>query len=104
MINIIIVDDHSIVREGLKQIVAEVSDINVSGEAGSYPELISLLKNTDCSLVVMDINIPDKSGIEIIKEITMQYPHIPVLILSMYSEEQYGVRAIKPELRATFKK
>ncbi len=95
MINIIIVDDHSIVREGLKQIVAEVSDINVSGEAASYTELISLLKNTDCSLVVMDINIPENSGIEITKEITLQYPHIRVLILSMYSEEQYGVRAIK---------
>ncbi|MBZ0180810.1 MAG: response regulator transcription factor, partial [Melioribacteraceae bacterium] len=95
MINIIIVDDHAIVREGLKQIVAEVSDINISGEASSYPELISLINNTQCSLVVMDINIPEKSGIEITKEITMQYPHIPVLILSMYSDEQYGVRAIK---------
>lgn len=95
MIKIIIVDDHAIVREGLKQIVAEVSDIQVAGEAGSYVDLISILQNTECNLIVLDINIPEKSGIEITKEIKAQYPHLPILILSMYNEEHYGIRAIK---------
>lgn len=95
MIKIIIADDHAIVREGLKQIVAEVSDICVTGEAENSNQLFELIKVKECNIVVLDINMPDKSGIEIMKEIKLQYPNLPVLILSMYSEEQYGIRAIK---------
>ncbi len=95
MINIIIADDHAIVREGLKQIVAEVPDICVIGEAENSSQLFDLLRNKKSNIVVLDINMPDKSGIEITKDIKLQFPNIPVLILSMYSEEQYGIRAIK---------
>lgn len=95
MIKIIIADDHAIVREGLKQIVAEVSDICVTGEAENSNQLSELIKEKECNIVVLDINMPDKSGIEITKEIKLQYPNLPILILSMYSEEQYGIRAIK---------
>lgn len=95
MIKIIIADDHSIVREGLKQIVGEVSDICVAGEAENFNQLIELLNSIECNLVVLDISMPDKSGIEITKEVKQRFPSLPVLILSMYGEEHYGIRALK---------
>ena len=95
MINILIADDHAIVREGLKQIVAEETDILVTGEASNSGELMDLLRNESFDLIILDINMPGKSGLEALKEVKIEYPDLPVLILSMYSEGQYGLRAIR---------
>ena len=95
MIEILIADDHAIVREGLKQIVAEEKDMAVTGEAGDCNELFSILKSKTFSIIVLDINMPGKSGLEALKELKAFYSDIPVLILSMYDEEHYGLRALK---------
>ena len=94
-IKILIADDHAIVREGLKQIVAEEKDILVAGEAENSEQMMEFLEKANWSLVVLDINMPGKSGLEALKDIKLLYPHLPVLILSMFSEDQYGIRAIK---------
>lgn len=97
MINILIADDHAIVRKGLKQIVSEEKDMCVSAEAKDGNELLDLLRNgkNKFSIIILDINMPGKNGLEVLKDIKNLYPVIPVLILSMFSEEQYGLRAIK---------
>lgn len=103
-IKIIIADDHAIVREGLKQIVAEEKDMLVCGEAEDAIKLMDLLKNEKWSIVVLDINMPGKSGLEALKDIKQLYPELPVLILSMFSEDQYGLRAIKAGASGYLKK
>jgi DNA-binding NarL/FixJ family response regulator len=103
-IKIIIADDHAIVREGLKQIVAEEKDMLVCGEAEDAVSLMELLKKEKWSIVVLDINMPGKSGLEALKDIKQFYPKLPVLILSMFSEDQYGLRAIKAGASGYLKK
>lgn len=104
MYNILIADDHAIVREGLKQILAEESDMIVSGEASDSEQLFSLLSNKKWDVLVLDINMPGKSGLDSLKDIKIQYPGLPVLILSMFSEEQYGMRALKAGASGYLKK
>lgn len=104
MIKILIADDHAIVREGLKQIVAEETDMKVSGEAANANELFDLIKKEKQDIVVLDINMPGKSGLEALKEMKALYPQIPVLILSMFGEDQYGLRAIKAGASGYLKK
>jgi len=103
-IKILIADDHAIVREGLKQIVAEEKDILVAGEAENSSKLMELLVKEKWNLVVLDINMPGKSGLEALKDIKQLYPDLPVLILSMFSEDQYGLRAIKAGASGYLKK
>ncbi len=103
-IKIVIADDHAIVREGLKQIVAEEKDMLVCGEAEDAASLMELLKNEKWNVVVLDINMPGKSGLEALKDIKQLYPDLPVLILSMFSEDQYGLRAIKAGASGYLKK
>lgn len=103
-IKILIADDHAIVREGLKQIVAEEIDILVAGEADNSSKLMKLLEKEKWSLIVLDINMPGKSGLEALKDIKRLYPDLPVLILSMFSEDQYGIRAIKAGASGYLKK
>ena len=103
-IKILIADDHAIVREGLKQIVAEEKDILVEGEAENSEQLMELLEKGKWSLVVLDINMPGKSGLEALKDIKLRYSELPVLILSMFSEDQYGIRAIKAGASGYLKK
>jgi DNA-binding NarL/FixJ family response regulator len=103
-IKIIIADDHAIVREGLKQIVTEEKDMLVRGEAEDAASLMELLRKETWSLVILDINMPGKSGLEALKEIKQFYPELPVLILSMFSEDQYGLRAIKAGASGYLKK
>lgn len=104
MIKILIADDHAIVREGLKQIVAEESDMNVTGEAANANELFELLDKDSWEIVVLDINMPGKSGLEALKELKGRNIKVPVLILSMFSEDQYGLRAIKAGAAGYLKK
>jgi DNA-binding NarL/FixJ family response regulator len=104
MIKILIADDHAIVREGLKQIVAEESDMKVTGEAANASELFELLNKDSWEIVVLDINMPSKSGLEALKEMKIRNIKVPVLILSMFSEDQYGLRAIKAGAAGYLKK
>jgi len=104
MIKILIADDHAIVREGLKQIVAEESDMKVTGEAANANELFDLLDGESWEIVVLDINMPGKSGLEALKEMKTRNIKVPVLILSMFSEDQYGLRAIKAGAAGYLKK
>ena len=104
MINILIADDHAIVREGLKQIVAEEKELKVKAEASNAAELMEILSRDEVDIIVLDINMPGKSGLDTLKDITEIYPDTPVLILSMYGEEQYGIRALKAGASGYLKK
>lgn len=95
MIKILIADDHSIVREGLKQIVADTSDMVVSGEAVDGQEVLEQVRKEDWDLILLDISMPGRGGIDTLKELKIEKPKLPVLVLSMYPEEQYAIRALK---------
>jgi two-component system invasion response regulator UvrY len=95
MINIIIVDDHPVVRRGLKQILIEEPDMEVVGEAGNAQEAFTIIRETDCDVVVLDISLPGVSGVEVLKKLKYEYKNLPVLILSVHPEEQYAVRMMK---------
>lgn len=103
-IKILIADDHAIVREGLKQIVSEEKDMIVCGEADNSDKIMELLEKEKWSILILDINMPGKNGLEILKDVKQLYPDLPVLILSMFSEEQYGLRAIKAGASGYLKK
>jgi len=95
MIKVIIVDDHPVVRRGLKQIIGDEPDMEVAGEAKNAGECFSLVRKTDCTLVLLDITLPDTNGFDVLKQLKYEHPNLPILILSMHSEEQYGLRFIK---------
>ncbi|MBI5751980.1 MAG: response regulator transcription factor [Hydrogenophilales bacterium] len=95
MINVFIADDHAIVRQGLKQIVSDADDMAVIGEAGNGGEALRQLRQCMPDVVILDIAMPDKSGIDVLKIIHKEKPKLPVLILSMYPEDQYAVRLIR---------
>jgi two-component system, NarL family, invasion response regulator UvrY len=95
MIKILVADDHTIVREGLKQIVGEVGDMMVADEAGNGQEALSKIREGDYDVVLLDISMPGRSGLEVLKDIRAERPKLPVLILSMHSEEQYAIRALR---------
>lgn len=95
MIKILIADDHAIVREGLKQILAETDDIVVAGEATNGREVLEQVRKDDWDLVLLDLAMPGKDGLETLKELRLEKPTLPVLVLSIYPEEQYAVRLLK---------
>ena len=95
MIRLVIVDDHAIVRRGVRQIVAEHPGIEVVAEAADYAELTAYLRDGDCDVVLLDIALPGKNGIEILKSLRERHPRIRVLMFSTYPEDQYAVRALK---------
>jgi two-component system invasion response regulator UvrY len=95
MKRIIIADDHEIVRAGLKQIIADDPDLLVEGEASDGQELLEKLRKKKFDLVLLDMKMPGRSGLEILKQLKIEHPSLPVLVLSMHSEEQYAVRTIK---------
>jgi DNA-binding NarL/FixJ family response regulator len=95
MIKIIIADDHPVVRFGMTKIVSKDPDIVVVGEAQSSHEVMELMRTRKVDVVVLDISMPGRSGLEILEQLKCEYPKIPVLILSMHSEEQYAVMAFK---------
>jgi DNA-binding NarL/FixJ family response regulator len=92
---ILIADDHPIVREGMKQIIAKASDMTIGGEALNGQETLAKIEAEEFDAVVLDINMPGRDGLEILKEIRKSRPTLPVLLLSMYSEDQVAVRALK---------
>lgn len=95
MIRIIIADDHSIVREGLKQIIADTPDMIIADEAENGHELISKIETGKYNVAVVDISMPDSHILDLLKHIRQIQPRLPVLILSMHPEDQYGVRVMK---------
>jgi DNA-binding NarL/FixJ family response regulator len=95
MIKIIIADDHTIVRRGLMQIVADASDMIVADEARNGHELLSKVSKEHFDVIVLDIAMPGPSGLDILKQLKHEYPNLPVLVLSIYPEEQYAVRTLK---------
>lgn len=95
MVRVLIADDHPIVRTGLRQILVDEPDIEVAGEAQNGGEVIDFLWKNACDLVLLDIGMPGRSGLEIISEIRQIKPNVGILILSIYPEEQYAVRALR---------
>jgi len=94
-INIILVDDHQIFRDGLKALLSETGLINIIGEASGGPELFNLLKTLHPDLIIMDITMPGSSGIEISREISCLYPDMKMMILSMHTNEEFVINAMK---------
>ncbi len=92
---VFIVDDHAIVREGLKQILADTPDLVVAGDADVGHEAIKLARQDGYDVLLLDISMPDRNGIEILKQIRKEAPHIIVLMLSMHREDQYAIRSLK---------
>jgi DNA-binding NarL/FixJ family response regulator len=95
MIRIVIADDHTIVREGLKQLLSAASDFSVVGEAQNGHEVIARVREIDFDVLLLDMSMPGKSGTELIKQVHAEKPKLRILVLSMHEEEQYAVRAIK---------
>jgi DNA-binding NarL/FixJ family response regulator len=95
MIKILIADDHAIVREGLKQILSQTPDMVVVAEASNGQEALDKLADNNINLIVLDISMPGKSGLDVLSEIRSKKHELPVLILSMYPGEQYAARVLK---------
>lgn len=95
MINILIVDDHDIVREGIKQIVDETKDIRVGGEARTAAEALDLIREFPWDVVILDLNLPDRSGLDVMTQLHAAAPKLPVLILSMHQQGSYASRLLK---------
>lgn len=95
MTRVLVVDDHPVVREGLKRIIAEGSDLTVAGEASDGEEALTAIRNNPCDVVLLDISLPKKNGLEVLKQLRQEMPRIPVLVLSMHSEDEYAVRMLR---------
>lgn len=92
---ILIADDHAVVREGLKRILAETPDLVVGGEAGNGQEVLDRVRGEGWGLVLLDISMPGLSGLDVLKQVKQEQPDLPVLVLSIYPEDQYAVRVLK---------
>ncbi|RKX70815.1 DNA-binding response regulator [candidate division WOR-3 bacterium] len=95
MIRVLIVDDHDIVREGLKRILAEYRDVEVVGEATCGEEAIQLIRKLNPDVILMDISMPGMDGLEATKRITERWPKVKVLVLTVHPEDTYAVRILK---------
>jgi len=95
MIRILIADDHAIVRAGLKQFVADQADMSVAGEAATGAETVSLVRNEAYDVVLLDISMPDRNGVDTLKQLKQIRPEMPVLMLSAHAEEQYAVNLLR---------
>lgn len=95
MIRVVVADDHAVVRRGLIQILAETTDIDVVAEAATGAEVLRRVQENDCDVVVLDVAMPNGGGIEILDRLRRLRPQVAVLILSVYPEDQYALRALK---------
>ncbi len=95
MIKLLVADDHVIVRKGIEQIIAETHDIIIAGEASNGYEVIEKVRKNGYDLVLLDVSMPGKDGLEILKELKKQWPKLVVLMISIYPEEQYAIRALR---------
>jgi DNA-binding NarL/FixJ family response regulator len=95
VIRVLLADDHAIVRAGLKEILEDTGDITVAGEATNGQEALAQIRAREFDVAVLDMTMPGRSGIELIKQVKDEKPKLRVLVLTMHSEEQYAVRALK---------
>lgn len=95
MIRVISADDHAVVRGGVKQLLADAADIQIVGEAADGIELMQVLRQTPCDVLLLDISMPGKDGLTLLKEVRSKWPGIAVVILSMHPERQYASRALR---------
>jgi len=95
MIRIVIADDHTIVREGLKQLLGAASDFEIVGEARDGHETLALARTQDFDVLLLDLSMPGKPGMDLIRQIKEERPRLRILVLSMHAEHQYAVRAIR---------
>ena len=92
---ILIADDHSVVRRGLQQVISERSDWSVVSEVAAAADVLPALRRTPVDLVMLDVSLGDRSGIDVLGHIRAEFPHLPVLIFSMHQEEQYAIRCLR---------
>lgn len=95
MIDVVICDDHAVLRRGIRDTLAEATDIHVRAEAAGYTELRDVLRTTPCNVLLLDINMPGRNGLEVLSSVRDSYPDIKVLMVSMYPEDQYALRCLK---------
>ena len=95
MIDVILCDDHALIRRGIRDTLSDAPDIRVVGEAGDYGELRSLMRSTACAVLVLDINMPGRSGLDALHALKDEGSAVRVLVVSMYPEDQYAIRALR---------
>jgi two-component system invasion response regulator UvrY len=95
MIKILIADDHAVVREGLKQIISETPDMRVTDEADNGQDVLNKVSEQHYDVVLLDITMPGRSGLDVLKQLKSKKPKLPVLMLSVHPEEQYAIRTLK---------
>ncbi len=95
MIEVILCDDHALIRRGIRDTLADASDIRCVGEAGDYGELRSLMRTKSCDVLVLDINLPGRSGLDVLHALKDEGSPVKVLVVSMYPEDQYAIRALR---------
>jgi two-component system, NarL family, invasion response regulator UvrY len=95
MIQVVLCDDHAMIRRGIRDTLSEHTDMKVMGESGNYAELKDVLRGNACDVLVLDLNLPGRSGLEVLAAVQESHPHIKVLVVSMFSEDQYAIRSLK---------
>ena len=95
MIHVLICDDHVIVRQGIKQILADAPDIALAGEAGNGPDAVARVRAGGIDVLLLDIAMPQRDGLDVLKQLKTEFPRLPVLMLSTYPDKQYAVRSLK---------
>ena len=95
MIRVILCDDHALIRRGIRDTLADAPDMRVVGEAGDYTELRSLMRGEACDVLVLDINLPGRSGLDALHALKDEGSPVKVLVVSMYPEDQYAIRALR---------
>ena len=95
MIRVIVVDDHAVVRQGVRRILEDARDVRIVGEAGSAEEGLRLARQHACDVLVTDVTLPERNGLELAEEMKRAHPRVAVLVLSIHAEEQIALRALK---------
>lgn len=95
MITVMLADDHTLLREGLRRLLEQAGDISVQGEAANGAEALKLLEQRAWDLLVLDMSMPGRNGVDLIRQIKSGHPDVPILVLTMHGEQQYAIQAIK---------
>jgi len=95
MTGIVIADDHAVVRKGLRQLIVETEDMTVVGEAASGDELLTMLRSRAADVLILDLSLGVRSGLDLLKQVKSEFPRLPVVILSMHSEDLFAVRSLR---------